>query len=193
YENAPLTNFALSENQEKMRTTLREQRKLFGRKVPLTINGEKIWTDKMFSSVNPSQPDQIVGYAAEAGIPEAERAIAAARAAFEKWRRTSFEERCQLLERAAEILERRRLELSALHVFGVGKPGAEAAGDIPEATYFRPFYARQIRFKGRPPLTQNVPGEESYQHYLPRGVALVIAPWNFPMAILCGMVSAALV
>src|SRR5438094_89486 len=193
YENAPLTNFASPENQEKMRAALREQRNQFGRKVPLTINGEKIWTDKMFSSVNPSQPDQIVGYAAEAGIPEAERAVAAARAGFEKWRRTSFEERCQLLERAAEILERRRFELSALEVFEVGKPWAEADGDIREAIDFCTFYARQMRLIGRPRLTQNVPGEESYQHYWPRGVALVIAPWNFPMAILCGMVSAALV
>ena len=193
YENAPLTNFALPENQEKMRTSLREQRKQFGRKVPLTINGEKIWTDKKFSSVNPSQPDQIVGNAAEAGIPEAERAIAAARGAFEKWRRTSFEERCQLLERAAEILERRRFELSALEVFEIGKPWAEADGDIREAIDFCTFYARQMRLIGRPRLTQNVPGEESYRHYWPRGVALVIAPWNFPMAILCGMVSAALV
>ena len=193
YENAPLTNIALPENQEKMRAALREQRKQFGRRVPLTINGEKIWTDNMFSSVNPSQPDQIVGYAAEAGIPEAERAIAAARAAFEKWRRTSFEERCQLLERAAEILERRRFELSALEVFEVGKPWVEADGDIREAIDFCTFYARQMRLIGRPRLTQNVPGEESYQHYWPRGVALVIAPWNFPMAILCGMVSAALV
>ena len=147
----------------------------------------------MFSSVNPSQPDQIVGYAAEAGIPEAERAVAAARAAFEKWRRTSFEERCQLLERAAEILERRRFELSALEVFEVGKPWAQADGDIAEAIDFCTFYARQMRLMGQPRLTQNVPGEESYQHYWPRGVALVIAPWNFPMAILCGMVSAALV
>src|SRR5882762_675523 len=193
YENAPLTNFALPENQEKMRAALREQRKQLGRKVPLTINGEKIWTDKMFSSVNPSQPDQIVGYAAEAGIPEAERAIAAARAAFEKWRRTSFEQRCQLLERVAEILERRRFELSALEVFEVGKPWAQGDGDIAEAIDFCTFYARQMRLIGRPRLTQNVPGEESYQHYWPRGVALVIAPWNFPMAILCGMVSAALV
>src|SRR5436190_812863 len=193
YENAPLTNFALPENQEKMRAALREQRKQFGRKVPLAINGEKIWTDEMFSSVNPSQPDQIVGYAAEAGIPEAERAVAAARVAFEKWRRTSFEERCQLLERAAEILERRRFELSALEVFEVGKPWAEADGDIREAIDFCTFYARRMRLMGRPHLTQNVPGEESYQHYWPRGVALVIAPWNFPMAILCGMVSAALV
>src|SRR5437763_4389157 len=138
YENAPLTNFASPENQEKMRAALREQRNQFGRKVPLTINGEKIWTDKMFSSVNPSQPDQIVGYAAEAGIPEAERAVAAARAAFEKWGRTSFEERCQLLERAAEILERRRFELSALEVFEVGKPWAEADGDIREPIDFCP-------------------------------------------------------
>src|SRR5438067_725800 len=193
YENAPLTNFALPENQEKMRAALREQRNQFGRKVPLTINGEKIWTDKMFSSVNPSQPDQIVGYAAEAGVREAERAVAAARMAFEKWRRTSFEERCQLLERAAKILERRRFELSALEVFEVGKPWAEADGDIREAIDFCTFYARQMRLIGRPRLTQNVPGDESYQHYWPRGVALVIAPWNFPMAILCGMVSAALV
>src|SRR3989440_7586753 len=193
YENAPLTNFALPENQEKMRAALREQRNQFGRKVPLTINGEKIWTDNMFSSVNPSQPDQIVGYAAEAGIPEAERAVAAARAAFEKWRRTSFEERCQLLERVAEILERRRFELSALEVFEVGKPWSQGDGDIAEAIDFCTFYARQMRLLGRPRLTQNVPGEESYQHYWPRGVALVIAPWNFPMAILTGMVSAALV
>jgi RHH-type proline utilization regulon transcriptional repressor/proline dehydrogenase/delta 1-pyrroline-5-carboxylate dehydrogenase len=193
YENAPLTNFALPENQQKMRAALREQRKRFGRKVPLTINGEKIWTDKLFSSVNPSQPDQIVGYAAEAGIPDAERAVAAARAAFEKWRHTSFEERCQLLERVADILERRRFELSALEVFEVGKSWAQADGDIAEAIDFCTFYARQMRRIGRPRLTQNVPGEESYQHYWPRGVALVIAPWNFPMAILCGMVSAALV
>src|SRR6202043_3903571 len=50
-----------------------------------------------------------------------------------------------------------------------------------------------MRLISRPRLTQQVPGEESYQHYWPRGVALVIAPWNFPMAILTGMTTAALV
>ncbi|MGH8101610.1 MAG: L-glutamate gamma-semialdehyde dehydrogenase, partial [Chthoniobacterales bacterium] len=193
YQNSPLVNFVYKESQEKMQAALSEQRNLFGRKFPLTINSEKIWTDKLTPSVNPSFPDQIVGYAAEAGIPEAERAIAAARKAFEKWRRTSVEERCQLLERAAEILNRRRFELSALEVFEVGKPWAEADGDIREAIDFCTFYAQQMRLIGRPRLTQNVPGEESYQHYWPRGVALVIAPWNFPMAILTGMTAAALV
>jgi len=91
------------------------------------------------------------------------------------------------------ILDRRRFELSAVEVFEVGKPWAEADGDIREAMDFCRFYAHQMRLIGRPRLTQHVPGEESYQHYWPRGVALVIAPWNFPMAILCGMVTAALV
>jgi RHH-type proline utilization regulon transcriptional repressor/proline dehydrogenase/delta 1-pyrroline-5-carboxylate dehydrogenase len=193
YRNSPLVNFAYKESQEKMQAALRDARSRFGRKFPLVINGEKIWTDKLTPSVNPSAPNEIVGYAAEAGIPEAERAVKAARAAFGKWSRTSFEERAQLLERAAAILDRRRYELSALEVFEVGKPWAEADGDIREAIDFCNFYAHQMRLIGRPRLTQQVPGEESYQHYWPRGVALVIAPWNFPMAILCGMVSAALV
>src|ERR1700736_3459232 len=193
YENSPLVNFAYKESQEKMQAALRDARSRFGRKFPLVINGEKIWTDKLTPSVNPSAPNEIVGYAAEAGIPEAERAVEAARAAFGKWSRTSFEERAQLLERAAGILDRRRYELSALEVFEVGKPWAEADGDIREAIDFCHFYAHQMRLIGRPRLTQQIPGEESDQHYWPRGVALVIAPWNFPMAIVCGMVSAALV
>ena len=193
YENAPLVNFVYRDSQEKMQAALREVRTRFGQKYPLTIGGRKIWTDKLMTSLNPSQSDEIVGYVAEAGIPEADLALKAAHDAFETWSRTPFEERCQLLERVSAILDRRRFELSAVEVFEVGKPWAEADGDIREAMDFCRFYAHQMRLIGRPRLTQQVPGEESYQHYWPRGVALVIAPWNFPMAILCGMVTAALV
>ena len=193
YKNASLVNFVYPECQEKMRTALREVRARFGQKHPLVIDGKEIWTDKLLKSVNPSAPDEIIGYVAEAGIPETERAVKAARRAFETWARTPVEERCQLLERAAAILDRRRFELSAVEVFEVGKAWAEADGDIREAMDFCLFYAHQMRLMGYPRLTQNVPGEESYQHYWPRGVALVIAPWNFPVAILCGMVTAALV
>ena len=193
YKNASLVNFVYPECQEKMRTALREVRARFGQKHPLVIDGKEVWTDKLLKSVNPSAPDEIIGYVAEAGIPETERAVKAARRAFETWARTPVEERCQLLERAAAILDRRRFELSAVEVFEVGKAWAEADGDIREAMDFCLFYAHQMRLIGYPRLTQNVPGEESYQHYWPRGVALVIAPWNFPVAILCGMVTAALV
>src|SRR3989441_1594079 len=193
YQNSPLVNFVYKESQDKMRAALREVRSRFGEKYPLVLGGEKVWTDKLTPSVNPSAPKEIVGYVPEGGIPEAERAVKTARAAFGKWSRTPFEERARLLERAAAILERRRYELSAVEVFEVGKPWAEADGDIREAMDFCRFYAAQMRRLGRPRLTQHVPGEESYHHYWPRGVALVIAPWNFPIAILCGMVSAALV
>jgi RHH-type transcriptional regulator, proline utilization regulon repressor / proline dehydrogenase / delta 1-pyrroline-5-carboxylate dehydrogenase len=193
YKNASLVNFVYPECQEKMRTALREVRARFGQKHSLVIDGKEVWTDKLLKSVNPSAPDEIIGYVAEAGIPETERAVKAARRAFETWARTPVEERCQLLERAAAILDRRRFELSAVEVFEVGKAWAEADGDIREAMDFCLFYAHQMRLIGYPRLTQNVPGEESYQHYWPRGVALVIAPWNFPVAILCGMVTAALV
>ncbi len=193
YENSPLVNFAYKDSQDKMQNALREVRKRFGEKYPLVIGGEKIWTDELTPSVNPSAPDEIVGYGSEAGIPEAERAVKAARSAFAKWSRTPFEERARLLERAAEILERRRFELSALEVFEVAKAWKEADSDIREAIDFCTFYAQQMRRLGRPKLTQQVPGEESYHHYWPRGVAFVIAPWNFPIAILCGMASAAVV
>src|SRR5437899_2522156 len=193
YKNAPLVSFVYKDSQEKMQSALREVRKRFGEKYPLVIGGEKVWMDELTPSVNPSAPNEIVGYGSEAAIPEAERAVKAARAAFGRWSRTPFEERARLLERAADILERRRFELAAVEVFEVGKPWNEADADIREAIDFCRFYAQQMRRLGRPKLTQQVPGEESYHHYWPRGVAFVIAPWNFPIAILCGMASAGVV
>jgi RHH-type proline utilization regulon transcriptional repressor/proline dehydrogenase/delta 1-pyrroline-5-carboxylate dehydrogenase len=193
FRNAPLVSFIYKDSQDKMQSALREVRKRFGEKHPLYIGGEKIWTDNLTPSVNPAEPSEIVGYGTEAGVEEAERAVKAARGAFEKWRWTPFEERAQLLERAADILERRRYEFSAVEVFEVGKPWSEADADIREAIDFCRFYAQQMRRLGRPKLTQQVPGEESYHHYWPRGVAFVIAPWNFPIAILCGMASAGVV
>jgi RHH-type transcriptional regulator, proline utilization regulon repressor / proline dehydrogenase / delta 1-pyrroline-5-carboxylate dehydrogenase len=193
FRNAPLVSFIYKDSQDKMQSALREVRKRFGEKHPLHIGGEKIWTDDLTPSVNPAEPTEIVGYGTEAGVDEAERAVKAARAAFENWRWTPVEERAQLLERAADILERRRYELSAVEVFEVGKPWSEADADIREAIDFCRFYAQQMRRLGRPKLTQQVTGEESYHHYWPRGVAFVIAPWNFPTAILCGMASAGVV
>jgi RHH-type transcriptional regulator, proline utilization regulon repressor / proline dehydrogenase / delta 1-pyrroline-5-carboxylate dehydrogenase len=193
YENSPLVNWVHRSSQEQMRTALREVRGRLGQKYPLVIDGQKIWTDSLINSINPSSPTQVVGAVAEAGIPEAEAAIAAACKAFDHWSRVSIKHRAELLERVASIMDRRRFELSALEVFEVGKPWAEADGDIREAIDFLLYYAHQMRSRGLPRLTQHVPGEESYQHYWPRGAALVIAPWNFPMAILTGMVSAALV
>ncbi|HET9800625.1 MAG TPA: proline dehydrogenase family protein, partial [Chthoniobacterales bacterium] len=193
YENAPLVNFVYQQNQDRMREALAHVKTQLGQKYPLVIDGDRVWTESTIASINPSQPDEVVGHVAEAGIAEAERAVKAAREAFEKWSRTPFETRCRMLERAADIMHRRRYEISALEVYEVGKAWAEADGDIREAMDFCLFYAQQMRLIGRPRLTQHVLGEESYQHYWPRGVAMIIAPWNFPLAILTGMTTAALV
>ena len=193
YENAPLVNFVYPENQDRMREALAHVKTQLGQKYPLVIDGDRVWTDNTIASINPSNPDEVVGHVAEAGIAEADRAVKAARDAFEKWSRTPFETRCRLLERAADIMHRRRYEISALEVYEVGKAWAEADGDIREAMDFCRFYADEMRRIGRPRLTQHVLGEESYQHYWPRGVAMIIAPWNFPLAILTGMMTAALV
>ena len=193
YENSPLVNFVHEKSRDRMRSAINEMRPRLGQKYPITIDGKKIWTDNFIDSINPSRPTQVVGAVAEATVEHAEQAVVAAKKAFEHWCRVSFEHRAELLERVATIMDRRRFELSALEVFEVGKPWAEADGDIREAIDFLLFYAQQMRLRGLPRLTQHVPGEESYQHYWPRGVALVVAPWNFPMAILTGMVSAAIV
>ncbi|HEY0369802.1 MAG TPA: L-glutamate gamma-semialdehyde dehydrogenase [Chthoniobacterales bacterium] len=193
YENAPLVNWVFAESQDKMKAALRDVRSRLGKTYPLVINNEKVTTAATIPSLNPSKPVEVVGHVCEAGIPEAEAAVKAAKEAFAHWCRTSVDHRAQLLERVAKIMDRRRYELSAWEVFEVGKPWAEADGDIREAIDFLLFYAQQMRIMGRPKLTQHVLGEESYQHYWPRGVALVIAPWNFPVAILTGMLSAALV
>src|SRR5438445_6758838 len=108
FRNAPLVSFIYKDSQDKMQSALREVRKRFGEKHSLYIGGEKVWTDHLTPSVNPAEPTEIVGYGTDAGVDEAERAVKAARAAFEKWRWTPFEERAQLLERAADIMERRR-------------------------------------------------------------------------------------
>ena len=193
YENASLVNFVYPQAQERMRSAIAKARAQLGKKYPIIIDGNRIWTETTIPSINPTNPDEVVGHLAAAGIPEAERAVKVAREAFHSWSFTPAEKRAQLLERAAAIMDARRYELSALEVFEVGKAWAEADGDIREAIDFLLFYAQQMRLLGRPRLTQHVLGEESYQHYWPRGVTLVIAPWNFPIAIMCGMVSAALV
>ena len=91
---------------------------------------------------------------------------------------------------AAE-LNARRFELASWIVFEVGKPWTEADADVAEAIDFCRYYAMQAR-KLDDPAMIDLPGEDNATYYNPRGVVAVIAPWNFPLAILTGMTTAAL-
>lgn len=159
----------------------------------LFIGGREISTGRWLESRNPSHPERIVGRVAVAGSAEAEAAMAAAKAAFPQWRATPAEKRADILDRLADILARDRFTLAALQVHEVGKPWEEADCDVGEAIDFCRYYARDMRRLAKPQRVGHAPGEVSLYHYMPRGVSVVIAPWNFPLAILTGMVGASIV
>ena len=102
-------------------------------------------------------------------------------------------ERAKILERAADLMESRRMEINSLLILEGGKPWVEADGDTSEAIDFLRFYAVEMRRMAKPVVTQAVPGESCVQVWTPRGVGVAVAPWNFPLAILTGLTVAPLV
>ncbi|WP_438481026.1 proline dehydrogenase family protein [Oleiharenicola lentus] len=193
FVNAANTDYTLAANRDKQRAALKNYSAQLGKKWPLIINGKKISDREFIASVNPANPKQIIGSWARATIADADAAVATSVAAFPKWRATPVDDRAKLLERVADLMESRRLELNALLILEAGKPWVEADGDISEAIDFCRFYAVEMRKLAKPVVTQPVPGERCVQSWTPRGVGVAIAPWNFPMAILTGLVVAPLV
>ncbi|HEY5318046.1 MAG TPA: aldehyde dehydrogenase family protein [Solirubrobacteraceae bacterium] len=143
-------------------------------------------------STDPGDPERVVAVAARAEASDAAAAVNAAAGAFPAWSATSAGERAAVLTRAAAWMRERRLELAALEVRECAKPWPEADADVCEAIDFLEYYARgAVELAAGRALAQ-APGEHNELHYAPRGVAAVISPWNFPMAIPCGMTAAAL-
>jgi RHH-type proline utilization regulon transcriptional repressor/proline dehydrogenase/delta 1-pyrroline-5-carboxylate dehydrogenase len=188
----PLTDFHRAEARQAMDAALREVAAQLGRNYPLVINGQPVTTAESLDSVNPSHSKQIVGHCGRASIEQAHAAIAAARTAFPSWRDTEPAKRADHLFAAARVLRRRRFELAAWQVYECGKPRREADADVAETIDYCEFYGREMLRHARP-RRRDVPGEENSYFYEPRGVTVVIAPWNFPMAILGGMTTAAVV
>jgi RHH-type proline utilization regulon transcriptional repressor/proline dehydrogenase/delta 1-pyrroline-5-carboxylate dehydrogenase len=192
FRNEPVADFSRQEARQAMETALQFVRGQFGLAYPPVIDGKSSTTTGSIDSVDPSRSSQVVGRCGKATVAHAEQAIAVARRAFPDWRDTPAARRAELLSRCATIMRRRRFELSAWEVFECGKPWREADADVAEAIDFCDYYAREmLRLAG--PSQLNVRGEENSFLYEPRGVAVIIAPWNFPLAILCGMTAAALV
>ena len=175
-----------------MRAALEDVESQLGGEYSLVINGRAVDGKTTMQSRNPSDKSQMVGTVASASADQAMEAIEAARRAFPRWSREKVDYRCEYLELVAAEMRDRRFELAAWEVFECGKPWAEADADVAEAIDFCMYYAHQMRELAKPRQC-DVPGEENAYCYRPRGVAVVIAPWNFPLAILTGMTAAALV
>jgi RHH-type proline utilization regulon transcriptional repressor/proline dehydrogenase/delta 1-pyrroline-5-carboxylate dehydrogenase len=192
FTNEPLADFSLPENREGMGEALQRIGDQFGQTYPIFIAGKSILRDAVIESINPSHKIQIVGRCSKATPEDARAAVSAACDAFPGWRDLSVEKRAGFLVRCAQILRRRKWELSAWEVYECGKQWRESDADVAEAIDYFEYYAREMVRLSKP-WSRNIPGETNEYFYEGRGVALVIAPWNFPLAILTGMTAAALV
>lgn len=198
FANEPALELRRAPNRNKLLDALRTLDARLPTEVPLIIGGDRSTPSStpslpQFDSTDPGAPSRVIATAVRATEADAQSAIEAATAAFPAWRDRTPEARANVLIGAAGIMRRNRLELAALCVRETAKPWGEADADVCEAIDFLEYYARQALelAKGHPLL--QVPGERNTFRYGPRGVAAVIAPWNFPIAIACGMASAALV
>ncbi len=159
--------------------------------VPVMVGTEQR-ADPELVSTDPGEPERVVAQVSAARESEVESALAQATLGHRTWSAASARDRAGALLRAAAWLRERRLELAALEVRECAKPWSEADGDVCEAIDFLEYYARQaIELEEAVPLLQ-VPGERNQMRYVARGVAAVISPWNFPLAIPCGMTAGAL-
>jgi len=192
FRNQPASDFAARDERESFPRAIALVRNNLGKTYPLYINGKEVVTAERLPSINPARPDEIIGNVCQAGREEAEKAIRAAQSAFLSWRDVDPRERTAYLLRAAALLRGRRHELAAWQILEIGKQWDQASADVAEACDFLEYYAREMVRLGAPQPFGSVPGEVNRYLYEPRGVTLVIAPWNFPLAISAGMVSAAI-
>ena len=163
--------------------------------VPALIAGDIVRTPATIDSVDPADVALVVARSASCTAQHADSAIAAALAAADDWRRTPTIERAGVLFRAAAWMRNRRVDIAALEVFEAGKPWDQADADVCEAIDFCEYYGREmLRLDASSAdRVQSPPGERNRLVYQGKGVAVVIAPWNFPLAIPTGMTVGALV
>lgn len=193
FRNEPLAYFVRADHRAAFPKQIAEIRSRLGRTYPLFINGKDITTSTLVSSVNPAKPSEILGHVCQAGVLEVGNAIAAAKAVYPAWRDTPPRVRAGYLFDAAKMMRECIFELSAWQVLEISKQWDQAYADVGEAIDFLEYYAREMIRLGSPKQVGQTPGELNHYSYEPRGVAAVIAPWNFPLAISTGMVSAAIV
>ncbi len=160
--------------------------------VPVQI-GDRARSGDQLSSTDPGEPERLVANAAVATADDVQAAVEQAARGLREWRAVSPEDRAATLIAAAAWMRERRLELTALEVRECAKPWLEADADVCEAIDFLEYYARAAIELGHGRELLQVPGERNELSYTPRGIVAVISPWNFPLAIPCGMTSAALV
>ncbi|MEN8233572.1 MAG: L-glutamate gamma-semialdehyde dehydrogenase [Actinomycetota bacterium] len=187
YEFRPYSDFAEIGPAGGYREALELVASQLGVHAPLVIEGERIETDRVIRSVDPSQPDRLVGTASSAASEHAESALAAAWRAYPAWSSRPASERAEIIHKIGDLIAERIYEFAAWQTFEAGKNWAEAEADVAEALDFCRYYAHQALEMDRPLPVHEYPGETNESWLQPIGAGVVIPPWNFPLAILVGM------
>jgi RHH-type proline utilization regulon transcriptional repressor/proline dehydrogenase/delta 1-pyrroline-5-carboxylate dehydrogenase len=193
FTNEPPLDFSVVSNRKGMRDALDASREMKDRRYPLLIGGRQVWTGREIVSQNPAHPESVVGRVSSASRSEADAAIEEALKVRDAWRKTGPEKRADYLFKAAKEMRKKRVDLAALEVLEVGKTWKDADGDVCEAIDYLEYYGREMLRLGVPRILGDFAGEENEYYYGPKGICVVISPWNFPLAIAAGMTSAALV
>src|ERR1041385_1766147 len=166
----------------------------FGMTYPVIINGKKIITSKTMTRTSPTDNRIILGQISKGNSIHAKRAIRAASKAFEKWSSVDYKDRIKLFRRIASDMRRRKFELYAWLTFENGKNRYEAIADIDEAIDFIMYYSDEMeKNKGFVMKKSIITDEQNTSIMKPYGVWAIIAPFNFPAAILVGMATGALI
>ncbi|MDH4249719.1 MAG: proline dehydrogenase family protein [Nitrospira sp.] len=192
FGNEPHSNFSQTAVRKSMQASIGSVQSLLGREWHGGALGIRL-TGPWLESRNPCKPTEIVARVQSAAVSDLDRVIEQALTQWDPWRQKAPQARSEILRQAALEMSHRRYELAAWEIFEVGKPWREADADVAEAIDFLRYYADEMDRLARPLRLGNRPGELNQRTYAPRGVTAVIAPWNFPLAIPAGMVSAALV
>ncbi|MBK9123234.1 MAG: L-glutamate gamma-semialdehyde dehydrogenase [Chloroflexi bacterium] len=194
FKNEPLTDFSDSANVAAFEAALRRVRDSLDRLQPMLIGGREVLTSDVLASFNPAAPHEVVARFPQGTVQHVDQAVEAAQCAFKAWSHTPAFERAGYLLRAAAMMRRERHTFSAAMVIEAGKPWVEADADTAEAIDFMEYYAHQIvALEDASDRLVPQAGERGQLRYIALGVGAIISPWNFPVAIFSGMMSAALV
>jgi len=193
FTNEPFIDFSNAENRKKMEAALAKVKAEFGHEYPMWIAGQKVITTGKKKSTNPSRPSEVIGVFQDASKEQAAQAVDAANKYFDVWKKVPAETRAKYLFKTAQIVRERKFELAALVCYEVGKSWIEADADVAETIDFCEFYGREMLRLSEPQKLTPMRGERNYMVYIPLGVGAVIPPWNFPMAIMAGLVVSSLV
>ena len=193
FENEPVADFSREPVRAEMAEAIARRRKQLGERLDLSRLAVSVPTGADLSSYNPAQPDQLVAVVQSYPPADVPALLKVAEARVVEWQARPIPERVAVMRKAAALMREQRWELAAWEVFEEGKPWREADADVAEAIDFLEYYAGEMARLDPPPRLGQYPGELNEILWAPRGVTVVIAPWNFPLAIPTGMVSAALV